>query len=172
LLDGLAPTPLPPAIIPVEPPTSSEAGEQKKTEPVSPQPTPEQTAIIADLHWLVHQGHVIEFANGVLETAKKPIPKPPKAEPKPTETVAAAAEKGGSEPTEAADSAGENVVVETPAAETGVVGGAEAEIGAVQAAEVPNAESVSTEQPPIAESQPAEGASAEKPADSPVESPS
>src|SRR5207302_109055 len=31
--------------------------------------TPEQNAIIADLHWLIHQGHVIEFANGTLETA-------------------------------------------------------------------------------------------------------
>ena len=40
-------------------------------------PTPEQTVIIRDLHWLIHQGHVIEFANGVLETAKRPIIKPP-----------------------------------------------------------------------------------------------
>jgi hypothetical protein len=39
------------------------------------------------LHWLIHQGHVIEFANGVLETAKKPLPKPvrpPKKEGSPT----------------------------------------------------------------------------------------
>ena len=42
------------------------------------QPTPEQTAVIADLHWLIHQGHVIEFANGKIETAKKPLPRPPK----------------------------------------------------------------------------------------------
>ncbi|MDB6025184.1 MAG: hypothetical protein JWM68_1407 [Verrucomicrobiales bacterium] len=42
--------------------------------------TPEQNTVIADLHWLVHQGHVIEFANGTLETAKKPNPRP---EPKP-----------------------------------------------------------------------------------------
>ncbi len=42
------------------------------------QPTSEQTEVIADLHWLIHQGHVIEFANGTLETAKKPVPKPPK----------------------------------------------------------------------------------------------
>jgi len=34
--------------------------------------------VIGDLHWLIHQGHVIEFANGILETAKKPLPKPPK----------------------------------------------------------------------------------------------
>ncbi|HEY2951176.1 MAG TPA: hypothetical protein VGK40_01260 [Verrucomicrobiae bacterium] len=47
------------------------------------EPTPEQTAVISDLHWLVHQGHVIEFANGVLETAKKPLPRPPKPAPAP-----------------------------------------------------------------------------------------
>jgi hypothetical protein len=42
--------------------------------------SPEAGAVISDLHWLVHQGHVIEFANGTLETAKKPLPKPPKPE--------------------------------------------------------------------------------------------
>jgi len=52
------------------------------------EPTPEQTAVIADLHWLIHEGHVIEFANGRIETAKKPIPKPPKPTAKPA--VAAA----------------------------------------------------------------------------------
>ena len=50
------------------------------TPPEQAEPTPEQTAVIADLHWLIHQGHVIEFANGTLETAKKPAPKPPKPE--------------------------------------------------------------------------------------------
>ena len=46
-----------------------------------PELTPEASAVISDLHWLVHQGHVIEFANGTLETAKKPAPKPPKPAP-------------------------------------------------------------------------------------------
>ena len=41
------------------------------------EPSPEMAAVMADLHWLVHQGHVIEFANGVLETAKRPLPRPP-----------------------------------------------------------------------------------------------
>lgn len=53
-----------------------------------PELTPEASAIISDLHWLVHQGHVMEFANGTLETAKKPQPKPPrppKSGPKPGE---------------------------------------------------------------------------------------
>ena len=54
------------------------------------EPTPEQTAIIADLHWLVHQGHVIEFADGRMDTAKKPLPRPPKPEKKPTEGKPAA----------------------------------------------------------------------------------
>ena len=66
LLAALAPTPTPAE-------TSA-----APTEP--PEPTPEQTTVIGDLHWLVHQGHVIEFANGSLETAKKPVPKPPKPE--------------------------------------------------------------------------------------------
>ena len=46
------------------------------------EPTAEQTAVIADLHWLIHQGHVIEFANGRIEAARKPVPKPPRPEPK------------------------------------------------------------------------------------------
>ena len=46
--------------------------------PAKAEPTAEQTAVNADLHWLIHQGHVIEFADGKLETAKKPAPRPPK----------------------------------------------------------------------------------------------
>ncbi|MBI3848776.1 MAG: hypothetical protein HY298_00585 [Verrucomicrobia bacterium] len=53
------------------------------------EPTPEMTAVITNLHWLIHQGHVIEFANGILETAKKPALKPPKPEQKPDETPTA-----------------------------------------------------------------------------------
>jgi hypothetical protein len=47
--------------------------EVKPEEQKSAEATPEQTAIIADLHWLAHQGHIIEFADGKLETAKKPV---------------------------------------------------------------------------------------------------
>jgi hypothetical protein len=60
-----------------------------KTPPAN-EPTPEMTAVMTDLHWLIHQGHVIEFANGVLETAKKPLPKPVK----PAKAPAAAATTG------------------------------------------------------------------------------
>ncbi len=62
------------------------------------EPSSEQTAVNADLHWLIHQGHVIEFANAILETAKKPMPKPVK-QPK--------AAKPGAKPAEAAESTAE-----------------------------------------------------------------
>jgi hypothetical protein len=73
LMETLAPSP---TTIEVKP------EEQKPAEA-----TPEQTALIADLHWLIHQGHVLEFADGRLETAKRPAPKPPKPEVKPAEAA-------------------------------------------------------------------------------------
>jgi hypothetical protein len=96
LFEALVPTPAP-APIPIEvPPPGTEATPAAAQPPASPEPTAEQTAVIADLHWLIHQGHVIEFANGVLETAKKPLPRPPKPEAKqpaaPTAEGAPAAE--------------------------------------------------------------------------------
>jgi hypothetical protein len=81
LVEALAPSPVVPAVAP----TGTEPA--PAAQPDSAQPTPEQTAVIADLHWLIHQGHVIEFANGILETAKRPLPKP---EPRPAPARAAA----------------------------------------------------------------------------------
>ncbi len=43
--------------------------------------TPEQAAVSTDLHWLIHQGHVIEFSNGKMETAKKPKQPPVPTQP-------------------------------------------------------------------------------------------
>lgn len=76
LIDALAPSPASaaPAVAAVEGAAATPAA--------APEPTAEQTALISDLHWLVHQGHVMEFANGLLDTAKKPAPRPPKPEPK------------------------------------------------------------------------------------------
>jgi len=93
LIEALAPTPpqAPIAVAPVEGgdnAADSAAAPPKPPEP--PEPTTEQTAMIADLHWLIHQGHVIEFANGKLDTAKKPLPRPPKPEAKATAVVAEA----------------------------------------------------------------------------------
>ncbi|HZF01748.1 MAG TPA: hypothetical protein VE344_07620 [Methylomirabilota bacterium] len=81
LIESLAPTPPKPAVLEVKP------DEPKVDAPDGP--TPEQTALIADLHWLIHQGHVLEFADGRMETAKKPLPRPPKPEKKTDETKSA-----------------------------------------------------------------------------------
>lgn len=91
------------ALAPSEPPLAKPAGESAPPEdrqavrPADAQPpTPEQATVIADLHWLIHQGHVIEFADGFLETAKPPAPKPsktvPTPAPPPTEAAPAALE--------------------------------------------------------------------------------
>jgi hypothetical protein len=87
LIEALAPTPQP-AVIEIRPevPPAASGAEPPKGGTTNAEPTPEQTAIIADLHWLVHQGHVIEFADGRMDTAKKPAPRPPKPEAKPAVT--------------------------------------------------------------------------------------
>lgn len=89
LLDALAPAPKVVAPVVVPPPAepaatadapapAAESTPAPTPAPAAPEPTPEQAAVISDLHWLIHQGNVIEFANGVMETAKKPLPKPEK----------------------------------------------------------------------------------------------
>jgi hypothetical protein len=106
LIEALAPTPKT-AVAPVptaeqpDPAAPAAEGEAapapaaapaKPAEAQAPEPTPEQTAVMVDLHWLIHQGAVLEFADGRMETAKKPLPKPPKPEkkePKPAEGEAA-----------------------------------------------------------------------------------
>jgi hypothetical protein len=88
LIEALAPTPkVAPVVTAPEPLPVGEAAAQaaEPAKPAAPAPTPEQTAVMVDLHWLIHQGAVLEFADGRMETAKKPAPKPVKAEMK-TET--------------------------------------------------------------------------------------
>lgn len=65
------------------PGTSVPAAANKENAPQaeSAAPNSEAAALVSDLHWLIHQGHVIEFSSGLLETAKKPIQRPPKPEP-------------------------------------------------------------------------------------------
>ena len=87
LMEALAPAPAPKTVIDISPGGVSEApAPVQQAQPA--EPSAEQTAVISDLHWLIHQGHVIEFADGRLETAKKPVPKPPKPEKKPKEAAA------------------------------------------------------------------------------------
>jgi len=97
LLETLAPTPkstvIPvgetpaPAVPAVEGETAAAPAEAKPAAKPADEPTPEQTLVLVDLHWLIHAGAVLEFADGRMETAKKPAPRPPKTEKK------AAAEK-------------------------------------------------------------------------------
>lgn len=102
LIEALAPSAPAPAAAPVAAPSPAEqaAGAVAATEgaaaPTAPaaapetRTSPEQQALLTDLHWLIHQGHVIEFANGKLETAKKPVLKP---EPAPAAPKAERVEK-------------------------------------------------------------------------------
>jgi len=107
LMEVLAPSPPPTPST-----TTTEVQPSPTSEPQGPQtaaPTPEQNALIGDLHWLIHQGHVIEFANGTLETAKKPLPRPPrpasKTEEKAVEKPGGELEQTAATETEATDTA-------------------------------------------------------------------
>jgi hypothetical protein len=119
LMESLAPAPAAPTVIPVAP--EGAAATDKPAQSVDP--TPEQTAVIADLHWLIHQGHVIEFADGRLETAKKPLPKPPKPEKKPAQPAAVAETPAGTEAAPAATEAAPTgeIAGESPAVPTEAV---------------------------------------------------
>lgn len=114
-----APAPQPAAAAPEGAPAEGAAAQVE----VSPAqqtvaPSPELEALVRDLHWLVHQGHVIEFANGQLETAKKPAPKPVR-EPKKRESASAAeatsTETPEAAPMESTASASSEVVGESSA---------------------------------------------------------
>jgi hypothetical protein len=91
-----APAPVAEATAPAEPKdgpapeAAAPAAEAPAAPAAAPTPTAEQQALLSDLHWLIHQGHVIEFANGLLETAKRPQPKPeaPAQAAKPKQTRA------------------------------------------------------------------------------------
>jgi len=82
LIETLAPSPAVIEIKPEAPAAATAEGGAAKIPATAAEPTPEQNALIADLHWLIHQGHVLEFADGRMDTAKKPLPKPPKPEKK------------------------------------------------------------------------------------------
>jgi hypothetical protein len=155
LVEALAPTPVAP--IPVPPPVAetapaegAPAAEAKPaTPPPAPEPTPEQTAVVSDLHWLIHQGHVIEFATtGLLETAKKPVPKPPKPakEAKPAGAPAAAAPAEAAAPT--TEPAAESVIESKP--EDAIPTAAEAQAAGDAAAASEAAAPAPTEPPPQA----------------------
>jgi len=115
LIETLAPTPKP-TVIEIKPDATPESVAEggvasQPTKTAAPEATPEQTAILVDLHWLIHQGAVLEFADGRMETAKKPAPKSVKPKP----AVAKPAMEGESAVT--AESAPQAEIAVEPAAE-------------------------------------------------------
>jgi hypothetical protein len=160
LIETLAPSP---AVIEIKPEAPAE-GVAAKIPAAAAEPTPEQNALIADLHWLIHQGHVLEFADGRMDTAKKPLPKPPRPEKKKVEAkpavegeVAAAAETVP--PAEAAVESATEISAPEPAPEMPVSGEpvvSDPEAAAVVETPVPAAEIPAPEQiSPAAEAAPA-----------------
>jgi len=99
LVESLAPTPKPAASAPGMPAPAAPAAEAQGVSTPTPNepaalpvadPTPEQTLVLVDLHWLIHSGAVLEFADGRMDTAKKPLPRPVKQEKKKAEAKPAA----------------------------------------------------------------------------------
>jgi hypothetical protein len=186
LIEALAPSPKKPTVIEIKPaapaatvpapdasgeaaaaPQDSSAAPAAPTAPAADEPTPEQTVIIADLHWLVHQGHVLEFADGRMDTAKKPVPRPPKPEAKPTE--AKPATEGEAAPT-TVEPEGETPILteaEIPASEPEPA--VEPEPAAEATAETPVPAEPAADVPA---SEPATDASADEPAAEDIPSPS
>jgi hypothetical protein len=120
LIETLAPTPkaeAKPVAAPVAEGATTVAPAEPAAVPLEFAPTPEQTAVLVDLHWLIHAGAVLEFADGRMETAKKPAPKPVRTEKKAGEKSAESAESVTStEVVTSADIAASNETV-TPIAE-------------------------------------------------------
>jgi hypothetical protein len=166
LFEALAPAPAAAPALPAAPvaPAKPEAqatqpaATEAPTAAVAPEATPEQAALAGDLHWLIHEGHVIEFANSVLDTAKRPLPKPPKPEKK-----AEAATAPGPTPVVSAEAAArvEAAVVE---AETPPVAPADS-AAALPATEAPPSPL------PAAEEALTTATEAEKPASAPADNP-
>ncbi|MDR3458945.1 MAG: hypothetical protein P4N60_15975 [Verrucomicrobiae bacterium] len=155
LIEALAPTPKQ-TLIPVVPTPAAPvvvAGEAAPApvaapaKPAAPEPTAEQTAVMVDLHWLIHQGAVLEFADGRMETAKRPAPKPVKQEKKAPEAKAPEAKAP-----EAPAATGETVATPAP-----VEAATETVVTPVTPEVVPteNAAPVVTEPAPVAEAAPA-----------------
>src|SRR5208282_4189561 len=163
LIEALAPSP---AVIEIKPETPATATPPEGGTPNIPaaaaEPTPEQTAVIADLHWLVHQGHVIEFADGRMDTAKKPVPRPPtQASPRRESEKKSAGEKPAAEGEAAATTIEPSA--EIPVLTEAEIPASEPEPAAEPAAEVPpptEAPVPATEPAAAVETAPAEPAAA------------
>ena len=172
LIEALAPTPKPAASAPVAPAPAAPAAEDRGGSTPTPNepaalpvadPTPEQTLVLVDLHWLIHSGAVLEFADGRMDTAKKPLPRPvkpekKKAEGKPVAEGEAAVATETVPPTEdAVESAAEISAPAETVAEPAVETSAPAESAAPPTEASASGETISptVEPGPVAEAAPA-----------------
>lgn len=135
-----------------KPESEVKESQETKTEPTM---TPEQAAVSTDLHWLIHQGHVIEFSNGKMETAKKPKEQPPKKQNK----AAAAKETGKdqksiTEASPAETSIASKTETTTEAPEQEATANAEAAEEAVKASPEPGPEDTSKKETNTSEPRP------------------
>jgi hypothetical protein len=85
-----------------------------------------ETAVAADLFWLLHEGHVIDYARRGLEATRKPKSPTPKAAPKKASVAAPvvvaqepAPEPSASMPEQPPTEVASDNIVEAPAGETG-----------------------------------------------------
>ena len=147
-------------------PKSAEALPEGDSPEAEPPLSPERTAVLSDLHWLVHQGHVVEYANGQMEIAPKPQPpqqkkkkprpdKKPKAEPPVTGGTSSTSSQTPAE----APAAEETKPAETPEPSDTTESPEPTEPEASAAAEEPPTEpeaSAAAEEPSTAEESPAQ----------------
>src|SRR5690606_33019398 len=108
--------------------------------------------IITDLHWLIHEGHVVEYANGRLEVARKPAPRPAPAPRQQQQRPAGTQEGSAAEPAQAGTPPAEpgEATQAAPATEsapgTGETAGQSGEEKPVQETGVPGAPTIDAAQ--------------------------
>lgn len=103
---GIASTKLLSELAPSAPAAPTEAG----TEEQPKQLTEEQKGLIVDLHWLIHEGYVISYSDGVLFLGVQGEP--------PQHAPGAKAETASTEESAAESSAGEEMAAEAPVTES------------------------------------------------------
>ena len=134
IMDALVSTPKAAPAIEAAPPSEGQPAPAPAA-PVEPAMSPEATMVNSDLHWLVHEGHVIEFASGLIELAKKPLPKPPKPEPKKAQAPTPAAPAPETAPSDSAV-VSPDTATESPAAPVELPATAQESIAAQEPAPV------------------------------------
>lgn len=124
-------------------------------------PSPELSAIVGDLHWLIHEGHVIEFANGRLELAKKPAPRPVPTPRPPKPQAAAATPAAPATETAAGDAAPAAEASAADASTAADAGEVSVDVESSEAGDAPSTDAPAAEAAPEAPAAAAEPAASE-----------